>query len=176
MFASRKSLLKSWVGLGVASIFLGGLFAAGGCGIEFTTPRDLPNDGVMGAPEVVTVRFRNFSLEMAVNVQFHATNEVLAVLPDDLLVDANLISSMIGVAGTGIIQPLRFDVIEFECTGNLRIGTLGGVFLDNDTGEVLGMGTVRWIGEGQAGLCGSIVTFDFTGAEGEFTTQLRVGE
>ena len=56
------------------------------------------------------------------------------------------------------------------------VGTLGGVFLNNDTGEILGMGTLRWIGEGQAGLCGSIVTFDFTGVDGEFTTQIRVGE
>ena len=70
----------------------------------------------------------NLSPTEAVDVQFHATNDPLTVLPDDLFVEATATSTGIGVAGTGIIQPLDGDLITFPCTADLSLGTAGAIF------------------------------------------------
>jgi hypothetical protein len=124
--------------------------------------------------DIVTVRFRNLTAREAVNVEFHATNDVLTNLPDDLFSPDRLILASVGVAGTGIIEPLNFDVIEMRCTGTLTLGTLGGVFLDNESGELRGRGTARWLEEGPLALCGSVVTFEFLGDGNSFMTVVSV--
>ncbi len=68
------------------------------------------------------------------------------------------------------------DSIDFPCTEGLSIGTLGGIFLDNDSGEQRGVGTARWAQEGPLALCGSVVAFEFAGNSDEFTTTLTVGD
>lgn len=151
-----------------------------GCGLEIDpgpgrvgdepTPDDPP-----AAADVVTVRFRVFTSNEAVDVAFFATNDPLEVLPDDLFLPANAFSASIGLAGTGIVPPLSEDVIVFPCSETLTLGTTGGRFLDSETGDLLGTGVARWATEGPLGLCGSIVTFEYSGAEGARTTSLTIG-
>jgi hypothetical protein len=163
-------------------VLLAGLVAfAAGCSFELVD--DVPLQGepqIAGdaAPSegVVTVRFRNPLDREAVDVEFYATNEPLDALPDDLFVGEYLVTASVGVAGTGIIQPLKQDVIQFPCTEVLTIGTGGGHFIDHETGEVLGSGTPRWLQEGPLALCGGVVTFEFSVADGEYTTVVAVGD
>ena len=142
-----------------------------------TSPDDLAPAGTGGeaVAEIVTIRFRNLTVEEAVDVEFYASQNPMANLPDDLLVEENLVTASIGIAGTGIVQPLEEDVIEFPCEAGLTIGTRGGEFLDNETGEPRGMGEPRWAQEGPLALCGAVVTFEFAGDGVEFATALTIG-
>lgn len=124
--------------------------------------------------ETVTIRFRNLTDDEAVDVQFYASNNPLDALPDDLLVEENLVTTSVGIAGTGIIQPWQEDIIEYPCAANLTLGTAGGSFVDNETGEPRGVGTERWVQEGPLALCGSVVTFEFAGKGVDFTTTLTI--
>ena len=154
------------------------LAAAAGCSLEI---EDLfaPSAASPERPEVsedtVLVRFRNLTLTDAVNVEFYATNDGVIMLPDDLFVDEHLIAKNLGVAGTGLIQPRREDIIDFPCTSQLVLGTRGGSFVDNDSGMERGVGTARWAQEGPLSLCGGIVTFIFHNTGDEFQTDLIVG-
>ena len=130
-----------------------------------------------GASEgMVKIRFRNLLILEAVDVQFYVADTALSNLPDDLFLPENLVTASIGVAGTGIVQPQKDDVIELPCTDNLTIGTQGGRFTDNETGEPRGTGAPRWVQEGPVELCGSIVSFEFSAGEsdGDFNTTLTV--
>lgn len=124
--------------------------------------------------DIVVVRFRNLTVREAVNVEFHATSEPLEVLPDNLFQSENLITASVGVAGTGIIQPQNYDIIELPCGTNLTMGTQGGDFLDNESGEPRGRGVARWIQEGPVALCGSVVTFEFAGDGNSFITLVDI--
>ena len=127
---------------------------------------------------VVRVRFLNLTASNAVDVEFFATNEPIATLPDDLFLPANRITASIGVAGTGILEPANQDTIDFPCTPTLTLGTLGGSFVDNETGEPLGMGTARWAQEQPLGLCGGVVTFVYSKnneQDGSFRTRMFIG-
>jgi len=151
---------------------LGGLLV--GCSVDFTAGRPGGPSLPENVEDVVVIQIRNFAVNEAVDVQFHATNDPVVVLPDELFVPENGLSSGIGVAGTGIIQPLDEDTINFPCTPDLTIGTSGGLFLDNDTGELKGVGQRRWLQDAPLSLCGRLVTFDFSGASGDFTTSVSV--
>ncbi len=131
--------------------------------------------GLITAEEVL-IRFRNFSETDAVNVEFFASITALAALPEDLFVDEHRTSVNIGVAGTGILQPLHTDEILFPCTVDLVIGTTGGTFIDNDTGEVRGDGDRRWAQDAAVGLCGRSVTFGFGPVDDGFITRLMIGQ
>ena len=90
--------------------------------------------------------------------------------------DENRTSANIGVAGTGILQPLHTDEILFPCTADLVIGTTGGTFIDNDTGEVRGNGEMRWVQDAAVGLCGRSVTIGFGPVEDGFITRVSIGQ
>lgn len=151
--------------------------AVAGCEVDLSAPRpsapeipDVPDD----PGGVVFISFSNLSPTEAVDVQFHATNDPLTVLPDDLFVEATAASAGIGVAGTGIIQPLDDDLIIFPCTANLSMGTAGAIFLDNDSGETRGVAAMRWLQDRPLNLCGRLVAFEFAGTEGNFTVSVSV--
>ena len=112
-----------------------------GCATEIEVGQTPPITVESVAPEEVLVRFRNFAESEAVNVEFYATNEPLETVPDDLFQEDYKVTNSIGVAGTGIVQPLRADAITFPCTESLTLGTTGGSFSDNETGEARGVGT-----------------------------------
>lgn len=150
-----------------------------GCGFEVDPGTGQVGDtiepGAPAAEDVVTVRFRVFTAQEAVDVQFFATNDPLEVIPDELFVPANSFSESVGLAGTGIVPPLSEDVIIFPCSPTLILGTSGGRFLDSETGELRGVGVARWASEGPLGLCGATVTFEFAGTEEARTTFLTIG-
>jgi hypothetical protein len=135
-----------------------------------------PGEGVPPDREIVRVRFANLTTQEAVDVEFFASNEPLENLPDDLLLPEHQVTASIGVAGTGIIEPGGQDVIEFPCTPNLTLGTRGGSFVDNETGEPRGAGTPRWAQQGPLALCGAVVMFRFSGDGVDFTTTLTIGD
>lgn len=144
-----------------------------GCSATPTPPDD--GNGDPQGEETVLVVFRNLSGSQAVQVNFHATGEPLAVIPDDLFVPGNLYTTGVGVAGTGIVQPSQFDFVrDFPCSPSLILGTSGGDFLDNDTGEVLGASPPRWIEASAVGFCGGAVTFTFSSEDGEFFTSISI--
>jgi hypothetical protein len=130
-------------------------------------------DGLVADDQVLVV-FRNLTGTEAVDVEFHATNEPVQTLPGDLFVEAFRVTSGIGLAGTGILAPLAVDAIEFPCTDDLTLGTAGGSFLDNSTGDETGRGVPRWAEAAPLGLCGSIITFTFTDDGDGFTVNVAV--
>ncbi len=111
----------------------------------------------------------------AVNVEFYSATGPLATLPDDLFVEENLVTVDIGVAGTGILEPFDTDSLLLPCGSELIIGTTGGTFSDNGSGEVRGTGDARWIQASAVGFCGREVVFDYIGVADGFLTQLTVG-
>ncbi|RME41468.1 MAG: hypothetical protein D6788_01150 [Planctomycetota bacterium] len=123
----------------------------------------------------MTVQFRNFTAGEAVDVGFFVSPTPPVVLPDDLFVEENRFLTSVGVAGTGIVQPLSQDIIEIPCSEGLTLGTSGGRFVDNETGELRGVGQPRWVQEGPLALCDAIVTFEFDGDGTEFTTRVLIG-
>lgn len=157
------------LGLITASAF----FFAGACVQIGDGIIDDNNDGIVSDNEVMVV-FRNLTTEQAVDVEFHATDESLTALPADLFVDDFLITSGIGLAGTGILAPRAADFIELPCIDDTVIGTAGGSFLDNATGDETGRGVARWLEAAPLGLCGSIVTFTFTEDGGDFTAIVEI--
>lgn len=152
-----------------------GAMTSGGCAFDMAEGDVLrPIEVDVSVQNVVTVRFRNFSLIEAVHVEFFASTTVLQNLPDDLFVPENSVTASIGVAGTGIIVPLSEDVLDFPCADGLILGTTGGSFVDNETGASLGVGMSRWAQEGPLALCGHTVTFEYFSETGVFMTILSI--
>jgi hypothetical protein len=163
----------------IAAATLPALWFSAGCGVNLdellaVTTVTSPNRLEL-SQDAVLIRFRNLTGGEAVDVSFHATNAAIGMLPDDLFSDGNLVTANIGVAGTGIVQPLQEDIIDFPCTSTLTIGTQGGTFLDNNSGEVRGAGPPRWAQEGPLSLCGRFVTFVFSKNGEVFQTDLIIG-
>lgn len=146
-----------------------------GCSVGVMPELVQPGETVQVPEDMVGIRFTNLTITEAVDVQFYASDGPLDDLPDGLFVPGNLVTANIGVAGTGIIQPWREDSTLLPCTPGFTIGTRGGAFADNESGEPRGLGTARWAQEGPLGLCGSVVTFEYAGRDGEFTTTLTIG-
>ena len=175
---------RAWLVPTVACLLAVVLAGGAGCSTDFLVGQplgELPNPSEPGGGSVevgptVTVRFVNLSLNAGVDVAFYATNEAVEVLPDDLFVETFAVSSGIGFVGLGILGPGGTDSIDFPCSETLTLGTTGGVFLDNETGEVVGEGTPRWVQEGPVGLCGFAVTFSYVPNGDSFETVLTVGE
>lgn len=178
MRVKNKLTIDIYIGLMAA------LTATAGCDVELDAGPPAPGDtstlseGARDQPtaDAVIVRFRNLALSDAVNVEFYATNEPLETVPGDLFLPDNLVTASIGVAGTGIVQPRTEDAIVLPCTANLTVGTAGGSFADNESGEPRGLGAPRWAQEGPLALCGAVVTFEFSGDDAGFITILTIGK
>jgi len=131
------------------------------------TPPDSPS-------EKVTILFQNLSTTDAVDVQFFFIETNVLDAMNELFVEANAVSRTIGVAGTGILEPERSDLFELPCSTELTLGTAGGNFFDNDTGDPTGTGTPRWVQDSGLGLCRSVVTFVFSDEGDVFTTNITI--
>lgn len=123
----------------------------------------------------VTIRFANLSFTEAVHVDFYATNVPILNLPEELFVPANIITASVGVAGTGVVEARSTDEIKFPCTVNLSLGTTGGRFIDNESGEAKGLGTARWLQEGPLAVCDGVVIFAYRSETTGFDTTVAVG-
>jgi len=147
-----------------------------GCDTGFPVGGEGPPGGEPpSTTDTVTIRLINLNGAEAVEVEFFATNAPISVLPDELFVAENRIQASIGVAGTGILEPFAEDMIQIACTMSLSVGTFGGTFLDNETGDVLGMGQPRWAQDAPLGLCGGTVTFVYHKNDDGFLTTLLIG-
>jgi hypothetical protein len=144
-----------------------------GCSLDFDPGEPAVDDETL-AEDVVMVSFWNRTVTEAVDVQFHAANELLDTLPDDLFVDANRVTRSIGLAGRGILEPGMLDSISFPCTDDLTLGTMGGEFSDAETGDERGVGAPRWAQAEPLGLCGSVVTIEFYREGDEYMTRLSL--
>ena len=169
------------VSLGLLGAFVSVLLLPG-CSFELLATGDLPADTT--APPVdgddsamankVTVRFINLTEDQAVDVEFYVEEEPIDRIPDELFVAANLIQRSIGVAGSGLVPPRSADEISLDCNPDLIFGTRGGRFLDAESGDLEGEGKPRWVQEGPLGLCGSVVTIEFSSDGSEFNTRITV--
>lgn len=145
-----------------------------GCTMNVPSDPGQPPDPGRVSPAEVLVRFQNYAESDAVDVEFFAANDSLVDLPADLFQEIHHVTASVGIAGTGIIQPQRSDAITFPCTSELVLGSAGGSFFDNETGEPRGAGAARWVREGPLALCGHAVTFEFRPNEEGFDTFVRV--
>lgn len=125
-------------------------------------------------PDVVKVIFQNLSTTDAVDVQFFVSQASLIDIMNELFVDENAVSRTIGVAGTGILEPESSDTFERACSDTLTMGTLGGLFFDNETGDSTGAGSPRWFQELGLGLCRSVVTISYASVGDTFTTNITI--
>ncbi len=175
--------MSVWVKRAVGFALIGLLAGASGCGSlnELLVPL-LPATETGGAgmtqpevqTEVVTVIFRNLSTTDAVDVQFFVVEANLVDVQNELFVEENAVSRTLGVAGTGIMEPGGADIFEISCSDSLTLGTLGGSFFDNDTGDPTGVGSPRWVQEPGLGLCNSVVTIAYATQGNEFSTSITV--
>lgn len=151
------------------------VFWLGGCTTNLNeAARPFDQQGDQTSRRVITIRFANLSEVDAVNVDFFVTYASLSVLPNDLFVPQNFYTNDIGVAGTGVLEPRVIDEIEIECTETMTIGTTGGRFLDNESGDHRGVGTSRWLQEGPLALCDGLVIFVYRNDESGFHTTVVV--
>ncbi|MHC4442081.1 MAG: hypothetical protein ACYTA5_05750, partial [Planctomycetota bacterium] len=93
----------------------------------------------------VRIRFLNQSTQ-ALDVQFYATASDLTNPADVntvLFASGNQVTADIGFAGTGLIPAGKSDEITLDCAAARTLGTLGGRFVNENTGEQVGTGQQR---------------------------------
>lgn len=147
----------------------------GGC--TLTAPLDPTADAPLPArdPEFVTIYVRNDTSREAVNVDFHAS--VAAIGPDvgtELFQNANRLAGLVGIAGSGLLQPGQADIVRWTCEDGVAVGTLGGTFLDANTGEVLGSGQRRWAQAGAQFTCGDLIVISFGATNDGYRTDMNI--
>jgi len=160
-----------------------------GCTVE-VTPTDPPpsvgngggNGGSDPDDETIVVRLRNLSPSQAVDVEFYAASGVVENVVATLFVDENRIGrgnavdgQGIGQANQGILNSGEQDAIAFPCGQSLAVGTNGGIFLDEETGEVQGQGANSvWAAEGAQFFCGATIVFEYSAEGSTFATNLLI--
>lgn len=117
--------------------------------------------GPTGLEDGVAVVLANTS-DFALDVQFHLAVDPEVVTQAALFTSGNAFSDGIGFLSMGILMPGDTVTRLFECTDALILGTAGGEFLDDETGEPIAQGSaVRFAALGPQFGCGSVVTFEF---------------
>jgi len=172
-----------------AGVGLAGMVLLAWTGCSVTAQLNPPGAGGTGGAatggagaggDIVTVTFRNLTDSEAVDVEFHTTDEPLADIPADLFDPNNnfLVVRSIGVGGGGRLAPGQSDTIEVDCTDSagLLLGTSGGTFVDNESGDERGRGDERWVQEGAQFSCGATIVFEFAGSGDTFSTRLLIGD
>ncbi|MFQ5413561.1 MAG: hypothetical protein ACE5E6_03785 [Phycisphaerae bacterium] len=174
-----RSATRRWTTTLIAAVVP--LATAPTCAVDFTTglPRiDLedPPNAPAAEPQLdeVVIEFRNLT-EQVVNVQFYTTSRPVELLPDDLFDDpANAMTTGIGLGGSGDLGPFLDDAIMLPCPDGVVVGTLGGEFRDNETGEVGGTGDTRWAQQGAQFSCNATIIFEYDEVGGTFVTTLKL--
>jgi hypothetical protein len=137
------------------------LVALPGCGVSVIVDDGNGGGGGNGGPpppeEFIALNLVNLTTATVEAEVFVSTN-ALENPTEDLFVSENEFTDMVGIAATGLLAPLSSDDVEIPCTADLVVGTAGGRFLDNETGELLGTGTQRVLQQGLVFDCGARVT------------------
>lgn len=129
-------------------------------------PAEVPADSVR-------IRFVNSHPSLGVDVQFYATGNPVSDPATELFI-AGQQRSNVGLFSRGVIPRLDSDELELPCAEARVIGTLGGLFLDSDTGAVSGGGTQRVLAQDITFTCGDVVIFEYLAEGGGFTTRISV--
>lgn len=117
--------------------------------------------GPTGLEDGVAVVLVNTS-DFALDVQFHVATDPEAITEAALFASDNAFLDGIGFLSLGILAPGETIARLFDCTGALILGTAGGAFLDDESGESIAEGsTVRFAALGPQFACGSLLTFEF---------------
>lgn len=136
-----------------------------------------PGDGGDGGGDttnLVTIRMINASPAQAVDVQLYVAGPGVTNADTELFIPANKQLAGIGFAGSGILQPGQVDEIQVDCSVAGTIGTLGGAFLDVDTGAQIGAGTRYAFWQGGQFQCGATITFTYAPSGSGFRTDVSV--
>lgn len=149
----------------------------GGCASVISPGQDgepTEPDAPAQPANTITVRFANESAS-ALDVQFFASPNPPG---DDIAMTffdaANQIVTDIGFAGTGIIASEATDILTLNCSDAATIGTLGGEYLNADSGLVVGTGKQRVAQLGLQYDCGDRVTFIYLFNGDAFDTTLVI--
>jgi hypothetical protein len=129
-------------------------------------------NGSSVASDRVRVRFVNRTT-WALDVQFYAAPET-GDPATALFIEANRITTDIGFAGSGLLPVLDTDEILLDCANAQMIGTLGGEFLDPETGEASGTGQQRSLTIDQQFTCQETITFIYKMDGETFQTSILV--
>ncbi len=112
-------------------------------------------------PSTVVMRFANGSSAYAVDVQFYASATPVTNPATELFVPEKRIVGNLGFAGTGLIPANQSDTTELACSNATVVGTLGGRFIDQDSGQEVAHGEQRLYRIGEGYSCGDTITFRF---------------
>lgn len=93
---------------------------------------------------------------------------------DNLFAPENIFTNGVGLAGSGLMAPVSSDDVRIDCASGLVIGTPGGEFIDDETGESLGTGPSRILVQGLVFDCGAEITLTFRQTENGFTTTVEL--
>jgi hypothetical protein len=143
-----------------------------GCG--GTVIIDPGNNGGNGPDDdTVILRIQN-STRAAVRPQIYVGTNGADATADNLFVPENIYTNGVGLAGSGLMAPVSADDVEVPCFADLVIGTPGGEFLDDETGESLGSGPRRILQQGLVFDCGAEITLTFRETEDGYTTTVEL--
>lgn len=112
-------------------------------------------------PSTIHMQFANASDTYAADVQFYASATPVTNPATELFVPEKRIVGNLGFAGTGFIPAGQVDTTEANCSWAVVVGTLGGRFLDQETGQEVAHGEQRLFRLGEGYSCGDTITFRF---------------
>ncbi len=162
----------------------------GGCSVDIGPGPGGDGDGDGGngnGPGVnkdsFVVSFRNLTDSEAVDVEFYFAEGALEndnvaehlFLEQNRVQGDNLIQGHgIGLANSATIGPGEAVSVSLSCDQELTIGTTGGTFLDAETGEQRGQGTMIWLQQDAQPFCGAVVEFRYASDRDGFSTSWSV--
>lgn len=126
-----------------------------------------------GGPSTITVRWIN-ATSSALDPQFYASPEPLGDPAVMLFVPQYQIVDGVGFAGSGLIPGGQTDEVVLDCETVATIGTLGGTFLNADTGEPIGTGQQRILSAQLNFVCGDTIVFTYRSGPEGFRTLFTV--
>lgn len=160
----------------------------GGCSIDVSPGPGGDGDGdggdgngLGGDRNSIVVSFRNLADTEAVDVEFYFAEGALENVPEDLFLDENRVQgdnliqgNGIGLTNTATIGPGEADSFSLTCDQELTFGTTGGVFLDAETGEQRGQGTMIWLQQDAQFFCGAVIEFRYASDGDGFSTSFSL--
>jgi hypothetical protein len=166
-------MIRRSIRLGVCAA-VSSVFAISCVTITSVNPDDNGGGGGGGDANQITVRVVNASPNRAVDVQLYATGQGVGNPDTDLFIPANQRAAGIGFAGSGILPAGQTDEMTVACAEANAVGTRGGVFLNQDTGEAVGTGTQYVLFQITQFQCGSTIVFTYAPSGNGFLTSVQI--
>ena len=145
-----------------------------GCGVDLTVGIGGSGGADQLPPEQrVEIKLVNRT-DAAIETALFVSTNALENPATDLFIPENLFTNRVGVAATGLIPPFGTDMVDIECGEQLTIGTAQSRFLDQETGDPLGVGSSRVIELGPVFDCGDRISFIYDRQGGEYLVDLTI--